>query len=144
MAQVIVNAESTAPQIGVKCAICETVIPVFDVRNVPSFPVCDECKKRLKEMLYKEKPKEKNHIGLSLSILEPEYIDRIAFREEIDSYYPFDKEGQKDPKYDFAKGTFLRLLARFPKADVVELRPVGVFLFLRKRMDSVRNCRQTG
>lgn len=49
-----------------------------------------------------------------------EYIDRIAFRKHIDDYYPFDKEGQKDPKYDFAKGAFLRLLARFTQADVVE------------------------
>jgi hypothetical protein len=49
-----------------------------------------------------------------------EYIDRIAFRKHIDDFYPFDKEGQKDPKYDFAKGAFLSLLARFTQADVVE------------------------
>ena len=49
-----------------------------------------------------------------------EYIDRIAFRKHIDDFYPFDKEGQKDTKYDFAKGTFLRLLACFAQADVVE------------------------
>ena len=53
-----------------------------------------------------------------------EFIDRIAFRKHIDDFYPFDKKGQKDLKYDFAKGTFLRLLACFTQADVVE-RKVG-------------------
>ncbi len=49
-----------------------------------------------------------------------EYIDRIAFREKIDYHYPFDKDSQKDPKYDYAKSVFLRQLAAFPAADVVE------------------------
>ena len=57
-----------------------------------------------------------------------EYIDRIAFRKHIDDFYPFDKEGQKDPKYDFAKGTFLRLLACFAQADVVE-RKTGKWIY---------------
>ena len=49
-----------------------------------------------------------------------EYIDRIAFREKLDYHYPFDKIDQKDPKYDHAKSVFLRELAAFPVADVVE------------------------
>ena len=50
-----------------------------------------------------------------------EYIDRIAFREKLDSHYPFDEIGQKDQKYDYAKSVFLRQLAVFPAADVVEV-----------------------
>ena len=49
-----------------------------------------------------------------------EYIDRIAFRKKIDYHYPFNKFSQKDPKYDYAKSVFLRQLATFPAADVVE------------------------
>ena len=60
-----------------------------------------------------------------------EYIDRIAFRKHIDDFYPFDKEGQKDPKYDFAKGAFLRLLARFTQADVVE-RKTGKWIPIKE------------
>ena len=52
-----------------------------------------------------------------------EYIDRIAFREKLDSHYPFDEIGQKDQKYDYAKSVFLRELAAFPVADVVERKP---------------------
>lgn len=49
-----------------------------------------------------------------------EYIDRIAFRGEIDGIHPFDKEGQKDLKWDYAKREFLTALAKFPAANVVE------------------------
>ena len=57
-----------------------------------------------------------------------EYIDRIAFREKIDFHYPFDEFSQKDPKYDYAKSVFLRQLAAFPAADVVE-RKTGKWIY---------------
>ena len=50
-----------------------------------------------------------------------EYIDKIAFRAAIDSIHPFTKDGQRDPKWNYAKREFLSALARFPAADVVEV-----------------------
>ena len=70
-----------------------------------------------------------------------EYIDRIAFRKHIDDFYPFDKEGQKDPKYNFAKGTFLRLLACFTQADVVE-RKTGKWVKISAA--GIYECSQCG
>lgn len=49
-----------------------------------------------------------------------EYIDKIAFRAAIDGIHPFTKDGQRDPKWNYAKKEFLSALARFPAADVVE------------------------
>lgn len=47
-------AEGMKCQIGIKCQICDTFIPIVSVRH--AYPhICDECKKRLKELLY---PKE--------------------------------------------------------------------------------------
>lgn len=41
---------------GILCAICGKVIPLYDYRqNV--FPVCEECRKRAKKLLYSEKSK---------------------------------------------------------------------------------------
>lgn len=50
------------------------------------------------------------------------FIDRVAFREHLDSVYPFTKTDQRDSRYDYAKSVFLIELARFPAADV---RPVA-------------------
>ena len=47
-----------------------------------------------------------------------EYIDKEAFREHIDTVYPFTKYGQKVPEYDYAKSAFLMALSEFPAADV--------------------------
>lgn len=35
------------------CMICDTRIHIYD-NAVPSVPICDECKRRLKDLLYKE------------------------------------------------------------------------------------------
>lgn len=60
-----------------------------------------------------------------------EYIDRNAFRQEIDRYYPFDRFGQKNPQYDHAKSVFLRELAVFPAAGVVEEENILKFYYVR-------------
>lgn len=56
-----------------------------------------------------------------------EYIDKIAFRAAIDGIHPFTKDGQRDPKWNYAKKEFLSALARFPAADVVE-RKIGKWI----------------
>jgi hypothetical protein len=68
-----------------------------------------------------------------------EYIDRIAFREKIDYHYPFDKDSQKDPKYDYAKSVFLRQLAAFPAADVVERKTGKWILSEIQRQEDIEN-----
>ena len=47
------------------------------------------------------------------------YIDVEAFREEMDNHFPFDKYTQDhEPLLDLAKSRIIRLLAKFPSADV--------------------------
>lgn len=51
-----------------------------------------------------------------------EYVEKAAFREHLDSVPPFTKDGQRDPKYDFAKTVFLSELAAYPSDDVAPVR----------------------
>lgn len=37
--------------IGTSCCICEDFIPIYSVHGTPD-RLCDECRKRLKELLY--------------------------------------------------------------------------------------------
>lgn len=39
---------------AVNCMICDTPIPVYDYCVAPPVAVCGECRKRLKDLLYKE------------------------------------------------------------------------------------------
>ena len=51
----IVRYVNSSPKavVGTTCQICDGFIPVYDYRRV--YPrICDECKKRLKKLLYGE------------------------------------------------------------------------------------------
>ena len=57
MNSVTIEAVDISPTIGTNCQICDAFIPIVSARN--AYPrICDECKKRLKELLY---PKEEEH-----------------------------------------------------------------------------------
>ena len=50
------KAINTSAQIGTHCQICDSFIPIINVKD--GYPrICDECKKRLKKLLY-ELPQE--------------------------------------------------------------------------------------
>lgn len=53
MEQYKVVDEDHVYSIGTNCQICDVFIPIIGMRDAPR--ICDECKKRLKELLY---PKE--------------------------------------------------------------------------------------
>ena len=39
---------------AVNCMICDTPIPIYDYYVAPPVAICGECKKRLKDLLYKQ------------------------------------------------------------------------------------------
>ena len=50
-----IKVVNNSAQIGTTCQICDTFIPIFGATG--GYPrICDECKKRLKKLLY-EPPK---------------------------------------------------------------------------------------
>lgn len=42
---------------AVDCMICNTRIPIYDHWVVPPVAICGECRKRLKNLLYKDREK---------------------------------------------------------------------------------------
>ena len=75
-----------------------------------------------------------------------EYIDREAFREHIDTVYPFTKYGQKIPEYDYAKSAFLMALSEFPSADVIPVVRCKECKYWKrlKRMKLYGDCQYNG
>ena len=54
--------------IGTLCAICGEFIPISDVRQTV-FPICGECRRRAKKLLYPEetvKEKESGYVWVSV------------------------------------------------------------------------------
>lgn len=48
-----INLDIYQTGLAVPCCICEKGIPVYDINHTPMF--CEECLKRLKEVLYGER-----------------------------------------------------------------------------------------
>ena len=58
MNSVTIEAFDFSTQIGTSCQICDSFIPIINIKD--GYPrICDECKKRLKKLLY-ESPEEDN------------------------------------------------------------------------------------
>ena len=56
MNSITMKAVDISGQIGTSCQICDSFIPIISIKD--GYPrICDECKKRLKKLLY-ETPKE--------------------------------------------------------------------------------------
>ena len=54
MNSITIEAIDSLAQIGTSCQICDSFIPIISVMG--GYPrICDECKKRLKKMLYESK-----------------------------------------------------------------------------------------
>lgn len=51
MNTVTIKAADISAQIGTSCQICDSFIPIISIKD--GYPrICDECKKRLKKLLY--------------------------------------------------------------------------------------------
>lgn len=55
-----IKAVDFSTQIGTDCQICDSFIPIIDINKDGYSRICDECKKRLKKLLY-EPPKEETN-----------------------------------------------------------------------------------
>ena len=52
-----IKAVDSSAQIGTSCQICDSFIPIINIKD--GYPrICDECKKRLKKLLYESHEEE--------------------------------------------------------------------------------------
>ena len=52
-----IEAVDFSAKIGTSCQICDSVIPIIDIKD--GYPrICEECKKRLKKLLYESQKEE--------------------------------------------------------------------------------------